>query len=755
MTKKHKKNRQRRPAATRSRSPIKQAALILALPAGALVLAALSMVGYAVWFISGDRLPDLQVIESQNFEHQLTTIAYTADGRELGRYGRKNRTWIPYDSLRPHVEHALVSTEDHRFRRHWGVDVWRTFSGATQTLLGKLGLPFDQQGGSTITQQLARNMYNRQVIGFEARVARKLKEMAAAVQLERRYSKDEIIEMYLNTVPFRHNAYGIEAAARTYFRKPATELDTLEAAALIGMLKASTRFDPARNPELSRGRRNTVLRQMMRHGTLDRAFYEEHKDRITPTSLQTADVTESFAPYVAEHVRQWTQQWGRENGIDIYEAGLRVYTTIDSRMQTHAENALSGMLDSLQAVANCEWSARGNQIAVLGLELDPYVPADCNQDPSRHFAYYWQTHQAELESFIRETSRYRAHRTRGESSREAVANLLTHEAFLDSLKRAKTRLESGLVSIDPRNGYVKAWVGGRDLSTEWYDHVNVAKRQTGSAFKPVLYATAINFGWSPTDTYQDSIFSYPLITGDIWAPTNSDGSASNEFYTLQDALARSLNTVSAQLIAEVGPDRVVDHARAFGIKSELDPVLSLALGTSELTLLELATAYTTLANLGTQRNPVVVRYITDQHGDTLYEHIPNAQEGLDDRTARVLIDMMRDVIRQDYGTGQRINWQFDQWEYDYAGKTGTTQEGADGWFMLIHPELVTGSWVGFNDRRLTFRSSFWGQGAHNALYVVGSYVRRVNMDPKVKLDDLNTFPSPPAPDDVPVESVEY
>ena len=742
MAKKKKQARKKSRDPKERRSDPMQAALLLSIPAAAVVLAALVLAGYAGWFTSSDNLPDLQEIESQNFELTLATVAYTADGKELGRYGRQNRTWVSYDSLPDHVIHALVATEDRRFWRHWGIDVWRTFSAATQTILGKIGLPFEQQGGSTITQQLARNLYNRQ-IGFEVSVARKLKEMAAAVQLERRYAKEEVIEMYLNTVPFRHNAFGIEGAARTYFGKATTGLDTLEAAALIGMLKASTRYDPVRNPENSRNRRNTVLRQMINQDFLDREFYDAHQEMLTPTSLRTADVTDSFAPYAAEYVRQRVQAWGDSTGYDVYEDGLVVHTTIDSRVQVKADSAVTQTLDALQAVADCEWSAPRSKRLDFLEELDKYLADACHRDPRQRFAYFWERHPAELDAFIRESQRYRRLRRGGTSATDAAARLRRNEAFMDSLKSAKTRMETGLIAIDPRSGFVKAWVGGRDLTTEWYDHVATARRQPGSTFKPLLYASAIQTGWSPDAQYLDSVFSY-FVPGsnDTWAPQNSGGSASLEHYSLREALSRSLNTISAQLIHELGPEQVIQFARGMGIESALEAVPSLALGTSDVTLLELTTAYSTLANLGTRLDPVVVTRIEDQHGTPLFEYRPEPKVELVRETAEVIVDMMRDVIDQPYGTGFRIRWQYGQHGYDFAGKTGTTQEGADGWFMLMHPELVTGSWVGFNDRRVTFRSTFWGQGAHNALFVVGDFLTRINANPLVALNPHAEFPTP-------------
>ena len=685
--------------------------------------------------LAGD-MPSLEQIENPNLN--LATVAYTADGMELGRYGRQNRSRIPFKAISPYVVDALVATEDHRFYNHWGMDLFRTFSAVGQTVLGKVGIPgFYTQGGSTITQQLARNLYNDQ-IGFEATITRKLKEMVTAVQLERRYTKQEIIEMYLNTVPFRYNAYGIEAAARTYFRKSAAELDVLESAALVGMLKANTRYDPHRNPERSRQRRNVVMRQMIKQGSLDEAYYTAHKDSLTAINFRSADVTDSFAPYFAEYVRNWLTAWGEKTGHDVYAEGLIVYTTLDSRLQAFAQAAVAEQAGGLQAVVDCEWSARSSPRFKYGENLNAYKEAGCDA-----FAYFWEAKEDLLDRFIQESERYRKLRRQGVAPDSAVAQLRRNEAFTDSLKAEKTRLEVGLVAIDPRTGYVKAWVGGRNLKDDWYDHVAIAKRQPGSTFKPFVYTAAIYNGYSPEYMLRDSFFTYvDPITRKEWRPSNSGAAPTGEMTTLREGLARSLNTITGQLIIEIKPSTVGFFARRMGIESELDLVPSLALGTSDVSLLEMATGYSTLANGGIRNDPIVVTRIEDKNNHVLYEAPSTPKEAIDEETAAIVIDMMRGVVSQPYGTGIRIRNQFGLTGYDFAGKTGTTQEGADGWFMLMHPELVTGAWVGFNDRRVTFRSSFWGQGAHNALFVVGDFIKQANTSADVALSKSKKFPMP-------------
>ncbi len=699
-------------------------------------LASLLLLAYMV-ILSWDT-PSLKEIE--NPEISYASIAYTADGEELARFGRQNRTWIPYDSISVFARDALIATEDHQFHRHWGVNLFRTASAATQSLLGKVGLPFERQGGSTITQQLARNIYNEQ-IGFEVSVKRKLKEMVTAIRLEQLYAKDEIAEMYLNTVPFLYNAYGIEAASRTYFNKSAADLNLLEGTSLIGALKGTTRYNPVRNPERSRIRRNTVMRRMISQGWLEEDVYETVKDSLTQTSLRTADVTQSIAPYFAEQVRQWVTNWGEENDIDIYTTPLTIETTLDSRLQSIAQNAVTSTLDDLQAVVNCEWSARSSPRLQFRSNVALYRSDPCHTDPANHWAWFWQRNSSLIESYIRESSRYQNLVNQGTNPQETLETLRGDSEFMDSLKTTKSRLETGFVATDPTNGYIKVWIGGRDLSTDWYDHVGVAKRQPGSTFKPFTYAWAIDSGYSPEAMYVDSVFQYQdPTTGDVWSPQNFNDQTTGELISMRDGLSRSLNTITAQIIRDINPHNVAKLANWMGIKSPLNPVPSLALGTSEVTLLEVVNAYSTFANRGIQTDPVMVTRILSETGLVLYEYQPLQREVLSEETAAVMIDMLRDVI--DSGTGIRIRSTYSQYGYDFAGKTGTTQEGADGWFILMHPELVTGAWVGFNDRRMSFRSTWWGQGAHNALFAVGEFLRDLNENEELKISMNHTFPAP-------------
>lgn len=659
-----------------------------------------------------DDLPSLQQLENPDL--QLATVAYTADGKELARYAYENRSSVAYDQISPNVINALIATEDHRFYNHWGIDLFRFFVSAVKTVMG------DVQGGSTITMQLARNLYNKE-IGKQQTVSRKLKEMLTAVQLERRYTKREIVEMYLNTVEFGNNAFGIEAAAHTFFSTSAAELDTLESATLIGMLKGITMYNPIRNPNFSRNRRNTVLGQMVKNNYLSRDYLEANLETPIETHYSSSEITAGFAPYFAEHVRQWLGDWGKESGHDIYSQGLIVHTTLDTRLQEVATEVVDRQMKALQTIEDFEWSRRNFNGWPQGQSMGDYTDLP-EHEP---FSEFWRLKADTLGLYVMETEAFRV--LKKELGAEAALDSLMHdEAFLSTFKADKTRLEAGLLSIDPRTGHVKAWVGGRNLEDDWYDHVSKARRQPGSTFKPFAYIAAIDNGYAPDYQLKDSTIYWQDDLGNEWQPGNSgvDKVGSGMMLTLREGLKRSKNTITARLVLEIGAPTLAFYARRMGIKSPLIEVPALALGTSNVTLLELTTAYSTLANSGLKHEPTVVTRIEDRLGNVLYEARPRPEEALNEQTALVGIDMLRDVI-QSGGTGMRVRTQYSLYEYDLAGKTGTTQNSADCWFMLMHPELVTGSWVGFNDQRVTFRTDWWGQGAHSALHLVGDYTRQI------------------------------
>jgi len=585
----------------------------------------------------------------------------SADGVLLAEFKRVNREWVPLNRISPHVVDALIATEDHRFYQHHGIDFRRTGAAVLSTLKG------ERQGGSTITQQLARNLYPEQ-IGRAATINRKAKEAITALKIEALYTKNEILETYLNTVPFLYNAFGIEMAARTYFDKSADRLDVLESATLIGMLKGTSAFNPVTNPERAFDRRNLVLAQMARYGKLEPAQLEALQKRPLHVDFERQVEPPGPAPHVAQFVRRWLIEWADREGYNIYADGLVVRTTIQSRLQKAANQAVARQTAHLQSLAD-------------------------------------------------------AQRRRGQE---------------------RAQLQAGFLALDPRNGQVKAWVGSRDFASEPFDHVSQARRQPGSTFKPFVYGAAFVQGFRPSDTFIDQPVAINMGNGnEVWTPSDVTP-PSGQPTSLRDGLVFSKNTITAQLMQQVGPAKVAQLARAMGVRqSKLDLVPSLALGTSAVTLKEMVAAYGTIANGGSYIEPVLVVRVEDRHGKTLHGIEPTqGDQALPRAHALTLVNVMRGVV--DEGTGVAIRQRYGI-QADVAGKTGTTQDNSDGWFILMHPQLVAGAWVGYNDNHIAMGP--WGQGARSALPIVGEVfqqsLRYRWIDPQAEFDIPRPRRTPP------------
>jgi len=564
---------------------------------------------------------------------ETPSVVLSADGVVLAEYKRINRQWVSLDKIAPSVMQALIAMEDRRFYDHHGIDLRRTAGALVSTLSG------DMQGGSTITQQLARNLYPEE-IGRAPTVTRKIKEAITALKIEAVYSKREILETYLNTVPFLYNAFGIEMAARTYFYKSAQELDVLEAATLIGMLKGTSAYNPVLHPERALQRRNLVLAQMAKHGDLKPAQAEALAKRPLRLDFERQVEPPGLAPHVAQQLRSWLVAWADQRDFNIHADGLVVRTTIDSRLQRAALQALARQLAQLQVLAD----------------------------------------------------------GRGRKGEE------------------RPQLQAGFLALDPRNGMVRAWVGSRDFAQEKFDHVSQARRQPGSTFKPFVYGAAFMQGLSPDLTLIDQPVAIRLSGGQMWTPSD-DTPPSGLPMTLRDGLVFSKNTITAQLMMKVGPANVARLAQAMGVRqSKLDVVPSLALGTSPVTLREMVAAFGTIANEGHYIEPFIVTSVENRDGRVLeaFQSVPEAEAAMPRPQALELVNVMRGVV--DEGTGAAIRQRYGI-QADVAGKTGTTQDYTDGWFILMHPQLVAGARVGFNDNRVTMGS--WGQGARSALPMVG------------------------------------
>jgi penicillin-binding protein 1A len=696
--------------------PLKRAALLLLWSAGGLLGALLLYVLILIPVTPG--IGDLTKARAA-----LATQIVSADGKALASFEQGLQERVTLKQISPHVISALIATEDHRFFEHHGIDFKRTLGAVVYTVRG------DAQGGSTITQQLARNMFPDE-IGRSRNVNRKLKEMITAIKIERMYSKNEILEAYLNTVPFLYNTFGIEMAARTYFDKPALELDILESATLVGMLKGTNYYNPVTNAERSVERRNVVLGQMFKHGIINEARLKALKKKPLRVHFARQAERSTTDTHFTAYVRKWLIQWADENDYNLERDGLVVQTTLDYGLQQAALQAVEKQARNLQIIADVEWSeAEVPQSSSLGSYASMH-------DDDTAFGYFWKSRHALADAFVRESADYRKGADAGEDKAALMKRLKADRHFIAQLHAAKSRLEAGFLAMDPATGEVKAWVGSRDFQREQFDHVAQAARQPGSTFKPIVYGAALEKGLSPDKSYRDAVMDIKAGDGTVWRPTDMSGSTGEQM-TLRDGLVFSKNTITAQVMQDVGLPNIIKLARDLGVKdSKLAPVPSLALGTSPVTLLEMVSAYSTIAAQGEYRKPLFVRRISDRSGKVIAEFGGTAPErAMSAESAATLIDMMRGVINR--GTGTAVRYRFGI-QADVAGKTGTTQNNTDGWFILMHPNLVAGAWVGFNDNRVTMRSNYWGQGGHNAILLVGDFFKAAIDSGKV--DTAALFP---------------
>jgi penicillin-binding protein 1A len=655
-------------------------------------------------------VPDLPSLRTQPPDLSLASIVYSADGEEIARFYNEDRIWREYREIAPYVIRGLIAAEDHRFYEHNGIDARRVISSAFKTAGG------DRQGASTISMQLSRNLYPDE-IGSAQNLHRKTKEMLTAIRIERNFEKFEIIEMYLNTIAFGYNAFGIEAASRRFFNRSAGDLSLVEAATLVGMLKGPSYFNPVRYPDRATERRNVVLARMHELGLIDRTELSEAREKPLVLDFQPGRPAGTLAPHFAEYVQSVVGEWAERRGYDLYTDGLRIHTTLDTRLQAMANDAVDRQAALLQAAADFEWGTGGSP----GSNLEA-IRASRDAGNFVPFSRFWASNQGVLNDHLRRTPAFR--RLASEKGpAAALREVRADAALVDSVKRAATRLQAGFVAIDPADGAVKAWVGGTDHRLDQFDKVAQAKRQPGSAFKPFVYAAAVDFGFQPYSQIRDTLVTVALPgSRRTWTPTNAGGGYSNEMMTVRDALIYSKNTITTQLVQDIGPHQVAAYARRLGIKSRLDAVPSIGLGTSEVSLLELASGYVTLATGGIRKEPLVVTRIENRDGRTLETFSSKSDKALSSYTAYTVVDMMRGVV--DSGTGSPLRWQFAV-NADLAAKTGTSQNYSDGWFVAMHPRVVAGSWIGFNDRRIRFRTGAYGQGGRNALRVVGDFLGQV------------------------------
>jgi penicillin-binding protein 1A len=705
---------------------------------GALV-AFIVLLFFTISFGLFGKMPSFEELE--NPKSNLATEIYSSDGLVLGKYFIENRSNIHYQELSPNVINALIATEDARFMKHSGVDMKAIFRVMFGVVTGT-----SKGGGSTISQQLAKNLFPRKKDRtFLETVIIKFKEWVTAIKLERNYSKDEILAMYLNTVDFGSQSFGIKSAAKTYFNETPGEVKVEEAALLIGILKAPTWFSPTRNPERALERRNTVLNQMRKYDYITEKEYDSLAAiPINMNNYRIQDHTAGLATYFREYLRMTLNEWcsthTKDDGTpyNLYKDGLKIYTTINYRMQEYAEHAMS---------------------EYLGKELQPMFFRHWKGYPNAPFVFEKGNEKKEIQNLLlqamRRSDRYYRMKTRNASDADilkAFNNPVKMKVFswkgdidttltpMDSIRYYKFFLQAGMMSMDPHTGYVKAYVGGIDYRYFQYDHVKLSKRQVGSTFKPFLYTLAMQEGESPCTKYPNVQPVIDLPNGDVWAPENASDERRGEEVTLKWALANSNNWISGQLMKKYSPQDVIRIARKMGVTSDIPAVYSIALGSADLSLYEMVGAMSTFANKGVYIEPIFITRIEDKNGNILENFVPKQQEAISEETAYLMIQLMRGVV--DIGTGVRLKYKYG-FDNPIAGKTGTTQNQSDGWFMGITPDLVSGVWVGCEDRSAHFRTIELGQGANMALPIWALYMKQVYADPtlgitKRDFDPLST-----------------
>ncbi len=688
----------------------------------------------AEWFGS---MPTFEELE--NPKSNLASEVYSSDSELLGTYFIENRSNISYRDISPNLINALLAIEDIRFEKHSGIDekaLLRVFYGV---ITGNR-----KGGGSTLTQQLAKNLFPRGRLSTPQLVLRKFQEWVTALKLERYYSKEEIIAMYLNTVFFGHNSYGIKSASATFFDCTPDSLNLQQAALMAGVVNAPSRYSPISHPEKSIQRRNLVLNQMQKYGYITQKVYDSVSQLpLGVSKYSMRDHNQGIARYLREYLRgelkKWCSTHTKPDGspYNLYKDGLKIYTTINARMQRYAEEAVREHLSlDLQPAFYAHW------------EGYTHAPFDFEEDEIEE-----AVDRLMLQA-VKRSERYRLLRNSGvnlDSILEIFNTPAEMRVFswnrsidtimtpMDSIRYYKYFLQAGLLSMESHTGYVRAMVGGIDYQYFKFDHVVQAKRQVGSTFKPFLYTLAMQEGeYTPCYKVSNISYSVELDDGTFWAPRNSGNDRIGEEVTLKWALANSNNWISAYLIGRFSPQSVRQMARRMGVKSDIPAVPSIALGTPDLSLYEMVGGMNTFANKGVYVKPTFVTKIEDKNGNLLERFVPEKTEAMNEVTAYKMLKLMEGVVES--GTGGRLRWKYG-FNNPIAGKTGTTQNQSDGWFMGVTPDLTTGIWVGAEDRSVHFRTITLGQGANMALPIWALYMKKVYADPSLGIS-MGEFDKP-------------
>lgn len=661
----------------------------------------------------------------------LSSEVYYSDGTLIGRYYKENRSPVEFKGISPGIINALIATEDIRFYKHNGVDFYSFFTSILSTAKG------EKRGGSTITQQLAKNLFETRKkksqgiikhVPLIRTLVYKCKEWLTAFKIEHVYNKNEILTLYLNTVPFGNNSFGIKTASLKIFNKTPDKVSPAEAATLVGMLKATSTYNPINNPEKSLERRNTVLKQMLKNGYLIKTDYDANIKTPIKLDLSYVENEGQGDSYIRQAVERWLKKWCKENDYDLYSDGLKIYTTIDSKLQQYAEEAVAEKMKMLQKRFDNLWGTKnpwrdsnGNEITDFLLKAEQHLPI------YQMLQKKYNNNTALINQYFEKPKKMTVFSWAGEKD--------TTFSSADSIKYYTRILNTGMMTLEPTTGKIKVWIGGIDHRHFNYDHVNQSKRQAGSTFKPFAYLTAIDNGFSPCDKFTDRFVSIKYTDGgreQVWEPKNADFKFSGREMSLRWAMGKSVNSITAQVTEKVGWSKIVDYAHKCGIESSLKSVPSVSLGSNDVSVYEMVRAYGTFLNRGQKIDPLLVTKITDQNGNVLQEFELKSEKVLTDETAWLMLYMFRGGMEEPGGTSQAL-WEYSGlWKKDnqIGGKTGTSSNYVDGWYMGITKDLVTGIWVGADDRSVHFTSSETGEGSHTALPIFGRFMEKVYADPK-------------------------
>ncbi|SFO14973.1 penicillin-binding protein 1A [Algoriphagus ornithinivorans] len=704
-----------------------------------------------VWMVSVNflglfgPLPDFKALE--NPESEVASELYSSDGLLLGTYARENRSPVSFNELSPNLVNALISTEDVRFEDHSGIDM----TAMVRVFVKSILLGQDAGGGSTLSQQTAKNLFKTRTDanqGFLSSIPGlrmliiKTKEWIVATQLEKAYTKNEILTMYLNTSEFGSNAYGIKTAARTFFNKTPAELDVQESAVLVGLFKAPTYYSPVFNPENSLRRRNTVLYQMVKNDHLTQDEFDSISNMPIELDYRVQNQNQGLATYFREVVKADLLRWTKENiksdgtSYDLFGDGLKIYVTIDSRMQKYAEEAVAEQMAALQQKFYKEMGSR-----------DPWIDSENRVIPNF------------IENAVKRTEAYRLLKLRYKDNEDSINIKLNEKkkmrvfswdgeidtlmSTMDSLKYYKKFLQTGFVSMDPHTGHIKAWVGGIDHKYFKFDHVKQGKRQPGSTFKPFVYAAAIENGYSPCYSVIDQPVEVYIPGQPAWSPSNADGKFTYERMTIRKAMAKSVNSVTAYMMKKLSPKIVIETARRLGVTSDLEEVPALALGVNDVSVFEMVGAFGTFVNQGEHTTPFYIDRIEDKNGNVIHQFTPKKRPAMSEEHAYLMTYMLRGGFEEESGTSQGVPWSLREGN-ELGGKTGTTQNASDGWYIGISKDLVTGVWTGGDDRAIHFRSWYDGQGGRTARPIWVKYMEKVYADKDLGYTK-GPFPRPERP----------